>query len=259
MMSLNLKVGSMMSDKSDRPVMLIKKGRKYDTKTALLVCKVAEYEDQFNLMEVELYRNRFGVFFTVRRDYPFLDNIGDLLEPISDKEAYDFMERYCQDQIEDYFGPIAEAGSCISNGLEMSETKMALRLPQFLIEECKKISKEKNLSLNTWLVRTIKNAVDSDERRRISRFQNRIDDICQKLNQCSHEAGNGEKFIAKLKSIEDEWKIEISGAISLGLDEENKPDFDYLYDLEVTSSTLLGAYNEFKSLAFQHIEDLSRN
>jgi len=89
-------------------------------------------------------------------------------------------------------------------------------------------------------------------------YQNVINDICEKINAYSHETGQGEKFSAKLVFIEDEWRIEIAGAISLGSDEDGRPEFDYLSSLEgVSFPTPLMAFNKFKFSVTQYLDELN--
>lgn len=88
-------------------------------------------------------------------------------------------------------------------------------------------------------------------------YQSHIDDLSDIINNKSHESGEGEKFGAKLLFIEDEWRIEIGGAISLGSDENGEPEFDHLYSLEgISCLTPLVAFNMFKSSVNQYLEEL---
>jgi len=148
-----------------KPVKMVINGKSYNSATAALVfytkgeSEPIETGSGLYLPDAfELYRNRYGAFFIVKRDvhrqynddYYFEDEI----RPISNKEARSLMEKYCQHDIEHYFGEIPEAGE--------KEVRVALRLPDFVNEDAKKIAKEKNLSLNIWLNRVIKAAVDME-------------------------------------------------------------------------------------------------
>lgn len=148
----------MVSAQNNTSVKMIINGRKYDTATALLVFKETEYEDQFNQLELELYRNRFGKFFTVRRDQPD----GDELKPISDKQALELMERYANDKIEDYFD-IDEAGATLQASERLTEVQVAFRMPKFLLDRAKEAAKAKGLSFNTWAVRVFESTLDSEK------------------------------------------------------------------------------------------------
>ncbi len=148
----------MGSPQQSTSVKMIINGRKYDTATALLVFKETEYEDEFNNLELELYRNRFGKFFTVRRDTPE----GDELKPISDKQALDLMEKFANDKIEDYFD-IDEAGVYLEASEKLTEVQVALRAPKFLLDRAKEASKAKGLSFNTWAIRAFESTLDSEK------------------------------------------------------------------------------------------------
>lgn len=148
----------MVSAQHNTSVKMIINGRKYDTATALLVFKETEYEDQFNKLELELYRNRFGKFFTVRRDQPD----GDELQPISDKQALELMERYANDKIEDYFD-IDEAGAPLQASEKLTEVQVAFRVPKFLLDRAKEASKAKGLSFNIWAIRAFESTLDSEK------------------------------------------------------------------------------------------------
>lgn len=148
----------MASAQNNTSVKMIINGRKYDTATALLVFKETEYEDQFNKLELELYRNRFGKFFTVRRDLPD----GDELEPISDKRALELMEKCANDKIEDFFD-IDEAGAYLQSSERLTEVQVAFRAPKFLLDRAKEAAKTKGLSFNTWAVRAFESTLDSEK------------------------------------------------------------------------------------------------
>lgn len=152
------------NDRSKHIKMIIN-GRAYNTATATLVFNTKGEDDpldttygQYFPGAFELYRNRHGSFFTVRRDvhqnYGDDFDFEDEIKPISDKEALILMEKYCQYEIEHYFGEIPEAGD--------KEVRVALRLPIHINEMAKKIAKNKNLSLNVWFNRVIKTAVDKE-------------------------------------------------------------------------------------------------
>ena len=148
----------MVSAQNNRSIKMIINGRKYDTATALLVFKEIDYEDQFIQLELELYRNRFGKFFTVRRDQP-----DDELKPISDKYALELMERYANDKIEDYFD-IDEAGSPLQTSERLTEVQVAFRVPKFLLDRAKEAAKAKGLSFNTWAVRVFESTLDLEKK-----------------------------------------------------------------------------------------------
>jgi len=149
-----------------KPVKIVINGKAYNTATASLVFYTKGEEEPIDTGSglylpgaFELYRNRHGAFFIVRRDVHrnYNDDYGfeDEIRPILDKEALGLMEKYCQHEIEYYFGEMPEAGD--------SEIRVALRLPHFLNEKAKKIAKDKNLSLNVWLNRVIKAAIDMEK------------------------------------------------------------------------------------------------
>ena len=148
----------MVMEKKSIGVKMIINGRKYDTATALLVFEGIEYEDRYNKLELELYRNRFGKFFTVRRDRPD----GDELEPINDKQALGLMEKHANDKIEDYFD-IDEAGASLQASEKLTEVQVAFRMPKFLLDRAKMKAKAKGLSFNTWAIRAFESTFDLEK------------------------------------------------------------------------------------------------
>ena len=151
-----------------KPVKMVINGKAYNTATATLVFYTKGEEDPIDTGSglylpgaFELYRNRHGAFFIVKRDmhrndfhndnYFFEDEI----RPISDKEALGYMEKFCQDEIEYFFPETPEAGD--------KEVRVALRMPIFLNSQAKKIARHKKMSLNIWLNRVIKAAIDMEK------------------------------------------------------------------------------------------------
>ncbi|GEM_PF-3462771 len=151
-----------------KPVKRIIGGKAYNTATAVLVFHTVGKNEPIDIAgwglyypgEEELYKNRHGAFFLLKRDVHvnYHDDHGfeDIIKPISDKEASAWMEEHCQELIDDYFGDIPEAGS--------KEVRVSLRIPSFLEDKAKKIAKEKKLSLNVWLNRVIKSAIDMEKK-----------------------------------------------------------------------------------------------
>ena len=80
-------------------------GRSYDTETATRVA-YGDHGHEMSQAWWALYRTRQGAFFEVVADH---DGSLQEFKPITDQEAYAFMERHANDQIEKYFGPMPEA------------------------------------------------------------------------------------------------------------------------------------------------------
>jgi hypothetical protein len=80
-------------------------GKSYDTDTATLVAS-GDHGHELSMAGWQLYRTRQGAFFEV-----VLDHDGGLQDfrPLTDQEAYAFMEVHANNLIEKYFGPIPEA------------------------------------------------------------------------------------------------------------------------------------------------------
>ncbi|MGZ8928512.1 MAG: hypothetical protein ACXW04_12410 [Methylobacter sp.] len=139
-------------------------GKAYNTATSVLVCHTKGENEAINILgwglyypgEEELYRNRYGAFFILKRDMHknYHDDYGfeNEIKPLTNEEAKKWMELNCQEFIEDYFGDIPEAGS--------AEVNISLRLPKVLSEKAKKVANSENISLNAWLNKLIKSAVD---------------------------------------------------------------------------------------------------
>ena len=104
-------------------------------------------------LRLELYRNKFGKFFIIRKDQP-----EDELYPVSNKEALRLMELYSNDKIEDFFY-IAEAGATARSFDKIPEVQIALRLPKFLLDKSKELAKSRGLSFNTWAIRSLENTL----------------------------------------------------------------------------------------------------
>jgi len=151
----------------NKPVKRVIDGEAYNTATAVLIFHTIGKSEPIQIHgwgvyypdESELYRTRHGAFFLLKRDVHvnYHDDHGfeDNIEPISDKKAMLWMEEYCQELIEDYFGEVPEAGA--------KEVRISLRVPSFLEGKAKKIAKGKNLSLNVWLNLVIKGAIDMEK------------------------------------------------------------------------------------------------
>ena len=82
-------------------------GRSYDTDTATMVAR-GEYGHELSMAWWALYRTQQGAFFEVVTDH---DGALQDFKPLTDQEAYAFMERHANDRIEEYFGPMPEASS----------------------------------------------------------------------------------------------------------------------------------------------------
>lgn len=144
-------------------------GKAYNTATSILVCHTKGEDEPINILgwglyypaEQELYRNRYGAFFILRRDMHKNYHEGDYgfddeIIPLSNEAAMKWMEKNCQELIEDYFGETQEAGC--------TEVTVSLRVPKILSEKSKAIAKNENISLNAWLNKVIKNAVEQSNK-----------------------------------------------------------------------------------------------
>lgn len=80
-------------------------GRSYDTDTAERVA-YGDHGHEMSQAWWALYRTRQGAFFEVVADH---DGSLQEFKPLTDQEAYAFMERHANDLIEEYFGPMPEA------------------------------------------------------------------------------------------------------------------------------------------------------
>jgi len=79
-------------------------GRSYDTDTATRVA-YGDHGHELSQAWWALYRTKHGAFFEVVADH---DGTLQKFKPVTYQEAYAFMERYANDQIEKYFGPMPE-------------------------------------------------------------------------------------------------------------------------------------------------------
>jgi hypothetical protein len=81
------------------------KGRSYDTDTATVVAR-GDHGHELSMAWWALYRTQQGAFFEIVADH---DGAIQDFKPLTDQEAYAFMERHANDRIEEYFGPMPEA------------------------------------------------------------------------------------------------------------------------------------------------------
>jgi hypothetical protein len=80
-------------------------GKSYDTDTATRVAR-GDHGHEMSQAWWALYRTQHGAFFEVVADH---DGTLQEFKPLTDREAYAFMERHANDQIEQYFGAMPEA------------------------------------------------------------------------------------------------------------------------------------------------------
>lgn len=80
-------------------------GRSYDTDTATMVAR-GDHGHELSMAWWALYRTKQGAFFEVVADH---DGSLQDFKPLTDQEAYAFMERHANHPIEQFFGPMPEA------------------------------------------------------------------------------------------------------------------------------------------------------
>ncbi len=80
-------------------------GRSYDTDTATMVAR-GDHGHYMSDAWWALYRTKRGAFFELVADH---DGSLQEFKPLTDQEAYVFMERHANHLIEEYFGPMPEA------------------------------------------------------------------------------------------------------------------------------------------------------
>lgn len=121
-------------------------GKTYNTETAT---KVAEVPNPYGATFFdELYQTRHGAYFRYVGD----EDEECFLTPLTPPEAQGWMEEKGMiDLIERHFGEQPEAGAW--------ESRITLRIPDFLKDRIEALATEKGQSLNAWIMRCLETCV----------------------------------------------------------------------------------------------------
>ena len=121
-------------------------GKSYNTETATRVVEgYGHNEDDL----WRLYQSRHGAFF--------LEGIEvgeDFVRPMTDAEAQAFLEEHANHLVEQFFGPMPEAGA--------AERRLTIRIPGNLADRVEAAAKAKGLSLNSYAMRCFEQGVAAD-------------------------------------------------------------------------------------------------
>jgi hypothetical protein len=128
----------------------IKYGQTYNTDTATLV-HYFHYrgDDGYE----GLYQTRHGAFFVWQ--YDMGEGSGDIT-PLTDEEAYKWLDQHANFLLDQYFGPFPEGGA--------AERRLTVRLPANLARRLEALADEKGLSLNSYVMRCFEKCAAADGR-----------------------------------------------------------------------------------------------
>lgn len=129
-------------------------GTAYDTETAELIKQIWYDEEQAETNI--LYRTRLGAFFYWQRYYTPGYILKEEITAITDDQAQKFLEQYCNELVERYFGEMPEGGS--------AERRLTLRMPNNLANRLEEIAKVKATSLNRYINRCLERCAAEDGR-----------------------------------------------------------------------------------------------
>jgi predicted HicB family RNase H-like nuclease len=112
-------------------------GKTYNTDTAT---QVAYSENKYSDAWAGLYQTRHGAFFLIR-----VGHDGDGEKPLTDTEAQEYLEKYHNHLVEQYFGPMPEGGA--------AERRLTIRIPGNLADRVDAAAQALGLSLNSYAMR----------------------------------------------------------------------------------------------------------
>ena len=121
-------------------------GKSYNTETATRIMGGnGHYEDDW----WHLYQTRHGAFFLEGVDH------GEaFVRPMTDAEAQAFLEKHGNYLVEQYFGPMPEAGA--------AERQLTIRIPGNLADRVEAAAKAKGLSVNSYAMRCFEQCAAAD-------------------------------------------------------------------------------------------------
>jgi hypothetical protein len=120
-------------------------GKSYNTDTATCIAQVVRDHDDFEC----LYQTRHGAFFRYG-----CDETGHGILPATDAEAQAFLEKHANHLVEQYFGPMPEAGA--------AERRLTIRIPGNLADRVESAARARGLSLNSYAMRCFEQQVAAD-------------------------------------------------------------------------------------------------
>ena len=126
----------------------------YDTEIAEFIKQIWFAEDQAET--VVLYRTRHGAFFFYQRYLDRAYNMNEEITPITDDNAQEWLEKYANELVEQYFGEMPEGGS--------AERRLTLRMPNNLAKRLEEIAKIKATPLNRYINRCLERCAAEDGR-----------------------------------------------------------------------------------------------
>jgi predicted HicB family RNase H-like nuclease len=129
-------------------------GKTYNTETATVVFeKWNDEHDEFgSLAGAILYQTLHGEFFQLVIDH---EGAEQSFRPLADAEAQAFLEK-CKatEALEQCFGPFPEGGA--------AETRLTVRIPGNLAARVEAAAKAKEMSVNTYAMRSLEQSVAAD-------------------------------------------------------------------------------------------------
>lgn len=127
-------------------------GTAYDTETAELVKQVC-WDDMDQQTSI-LYRTRNGVFFLSERYYTPSYQMAYEISPLDDQRAQEWLEKYGNELVEQYFGEMPEGGA--------AEKRLTLRIPRNLAKRLETIAEAKEVPLNRYITKCLERSARED-------------------------------------------------------------------------------------------------
>ena len=124
-------------------------GKTYNTDTATQVAySEADYP---SFAWQTLYQTRHGAFFLIA-----VGHHGDVerFEPLTDAEAQEYLEKYHNHLVDQYFGPMPEGGA--------AERRLTIRIPGNLADRLEAAAQAQGLSVNSYAMRCFERCTTVD-------------------------------------------------------------------------------------------------
>lgn len=135
----------------------IKNGKAYDTETGDLI--VERGGDERDEWIHRLYRTREGAYFLYKSgpqpgEQPDEYYSAELIRPLTDEAAKQWLERNANPLVEKYFGEVPEAGA--------AERRFTLQLSDNLAARLATIAQAKDVTLTRYIVRCLERCAAAD-------------------------------------------------------------------------------------------------
>ena len=136
-------------------------GKTFNTDTATLIAQIGDPlpRPREDTSCESLYQSRYGPYFLVREEYLWVEQVGheekDTLDPLSAPQARSWLEQHRPDLVQEQFRETSNGGA--------REVKFTLRMPESLRRRLEVLAKQREQSLNAWIIRCMENCARSQE------------------------------------------------------------------------------------------------